>query len=63
MHVIGLDKPQRIEGIPWKGGGIDEFADIKEGAWEGTFCRRSTPSARSILTIAPGAGCSECRRV
>lgn len=34
IHVIGLDKPQRIEGIPWKGGGIDEFADVKEGAWE-----------------------------
>lgn len=34
IHVIGLDKPQRIEGIPWKGGGIDEFADIKQGAWE-----------------------------
>lgn len=34
IHIIGLDKPQRIEGIPWKGGGIDEFADLKEGAWE-----------------------------
>lgn len=34
IHVIGLDKPQRIEGIPWKGGGIDEFADIKPTAWE-----------------------------
>lgn len=34
LHVIGLDKPQRIEGIPWKGGGIDEFADIKADAWE-----------------------------
>lgn len=34
IHVIGLDKPQRIEGIPWSGGGIDEFADIKEDAWE-----------------------------
>ena len=34
LHVIGLDKPQRIEGIPWKGGGIDEFGDVKEGAWE-----------------------------
>lgn len=34
IHVIGLDKPQRIEGVPWKGGGIDEFADIKESAWE-----------------------------
>jgi hypothetical protein len=34
IHVIGLDKPQRIEGIPWTGGGIDEFADIKADAWE-----------------------------
>lgn len=34
IHVIGLDKPQRIEGIPWKGGGIDEFADVKPDAWE-----------------------------
>lgn len=34
LHVIGLDKPQRVEGVPWKGGGIDEFGDIKEGAWE-----------------------------
>lgn len=34
IHVIGLDKPERIEGIPWKGGGIDEFADIKPEAWE-----------------------------
>jgi len=34
IHVIGLDKPQRIEGIPWMGGGIDEFADIKPAAWE-----------------------------
>lgn len=34
IHVIGLDKPQRIEGIPWTGGGIDEFADLKPHAWE-----------------------------
>lgn len=34
IHILGLDKPQRIEGIPWKGGGIDEFADLKDGAWE-----------------------------
>lgn len=34
IHVVGLDKPQRIEGMPWKGGGIDEFADIKADAWE-----------------------------
>jgi hypothetical protein len=34
IHVLGLDKPQRIEGIPWTGGGIDEFADLKPEAWE-----------------------------
>lgn len=34
IHVIGLDKPQRIEGIPWTGGGIDEFADVKSESWE-----------------------------
>src|SRR5690606_27140750 len=34
IHVIGLDTAQRIEGIPWTGGGIDEFADIKPEAWE-----------------------------
>ena len=34
INVIGRDKPQRIEGIPWSGGGIDEIADIKRDAWE-----------------------------
>ncbi len=34
IHIIGLDKPERIEGINWTGGGIDEIADIKPDAWE-----------------------------
>jgi hypothetical protein len=34
IHVIGLDKPQRIEGIDWTGGVIDEIADIKPEALE-----------------------------
>lgn len=34
IHLIGLDKPARIEGIQWTGGGIDEIADIKSDAWE-----------------------------
>ena len=33
LHLIGLDKPTRIEGIPWDGGIIDEAAYIKEEAW------------------------------
>ncbi|MBX9638055.1 MAG: hypothetical protein K2Q45_10965 [Nitrosomonas sp.] len=34
ISVLGLDEPARIEGSPWTGGGIDEFGNIKEGAWE-----------------------------
>lgn len=33
IHLIGLDKPERIEGIAWTGGGIDEIADIKPDSW------------------------------
>lgn len=32
IHILGLDQPQRIEGIEWTGGGIDEIADIKADA-------------------------------
>jgi hypothetical protein len=31
--VVGLDRPQRIEGRSWNGGVIDEFANIRPGAW------------------------------
>lgn len=34
LHLIGLDKPERFEGIAWSGGVIDEIADIKPEAWE-----------------------------
>jgi len=33
ITVLGLDKPERFEGVPWDGGGIDEFANIKDDAW------------------------------
>jgi hypothetical protein len=33
IHVIGLDKPERIEGSPWDGGVLDEFANMKANAW------------------------------
>ncbi len=32
--VCGLDKAQRLEGSPIDGIVIDEFADVKDGAWE-----------------------------
>jgi hypothetical protein len=34
IHILGLDQPQRIEGIEWTGGGIDEIADLKPEALE-----------------------------
>lgn len=33
VAVIGMDKPQRIEGAPWDGGILDEYADMKPEAW------------------------------
>lgn len=33
ISVLGLDKPERIEGVFWAGGGIDEFGDLKDNAW------------------------------
>ena len=32
IHVFGLDKPERMEGVNWTGGGIDEIADVKAKA-------------------------------
>lgn len=49
IHVIGLDKPQRIEGIPWKGGGIDEFADVKSTAWEANIL----PALNTVNPLDP----------
>jgi hypothetical protein len=33
IYVIGMDKPERIEGRPWDGGVLDECANMKPGAW------------------------------
>lgn len=34
LHILGLDQPQRIEGINWTGGVIDEIADVKSESVE-----------------------------
>lgn len=34
VSVVGLDKPQRIEGVQWDGGVVDEMADIKPRAFD-----------------------------
>lgn len=33
INVLGMDKPERIEGSPWDGGVLDEFANMKPTAW------------------------------
>ena len=45
IWVIGLDKPQRMEGVPWDGGIIDEYADCKPG----TFDANIRPAGRAWL--------------
>lgn len=34
LAVVGLDKPQRIEGVALDGIGIDEIAEVKRQSWE-----------------------------
>ncbi len=33
IFVIGMDKPERVEGSPWDGGGLDEYGNCKATAW------------------------------
>ena len=33
LWVVGLDKPERIEGSPWDGGVLDEYGNMKQKAW------------------------------
>jgi hypothetical protein len=33
LSIFGLDRPERIEGQPWDGGVLDEFANMKPAAW------------------------------
>lgn len=37
LYVIGLDQPQRAEGVQYDGGVIDEMSDQKEGVFNTTF--------------------------
>ena len=33
IRVVGMDKPERIEGTPWDGGVLDEYGNMKKKAW------------------------------
>lgn len=33
IHVFGMDSPERIEGSPWDGGGLDEYGNMRPQTW------------------------------
>lgn len=33
LTIVGMDKPERVEGTPWDGCGLDEYANMKERTW------------------------------
>lgn len=33
IQVLGMDKPERIEGSPWDGGILDEYGNMKKRTW------------------------------
>lgn len=50
ISLIGLDQPQRMEGVLWGGGIIDEIADIREGAWQENI----SPALDTYNPLKPG---------
>jgi hypothetical protein len=65
LQVVGLDKPQRVEGVQWDGCGVDESADIRPG----TFALNILPAlthrngwcVRSGVPKRQGIGAAEFR--
>ena len=49
IHIVGLDQPQRIEGIEWTGGVIDEIADVKEEALQANIM----PALNTVNPLRP----------
>jgi len=49
IHVIGLDKPERIEGQFWAGGVVDEIANCKPNAW----AENIKPSLDTVNPLEP----------
>jgi len=33
LHVLGMDRPERVEGRPWDHGELDEYGNMKEETW------------------------------
>lgn len=66
LWIVGMDRPERIEGVQWDGGVFDESSDIKPGAfdksvipaltWRDGWCWRIGVPKRQ------GVGASEFRK-
>lgn len=50
ISLIGLDQPQRIEGVFWAGGVVDEIADVRDGAWQENI----SPALDTFNPLKPG---------
>lgn len=50
VHLIGLDRPERIEGVLWTGGIVDEIDDVKPEAWEANI----RPALDTFHPLRPG---------
>ncbi len=48
IQVVGLDKPQRMEGTPWAGGVIDEYANCGRGSTLGLWQKNIRPALSTV---------------
>ncbi len=51
LYVLGGDKPERIEGVQWSGGIVDEACDYKPGVWDRSLMPAMTHHCRFAWRI------------
>lgn len=51
LYVLGGDKPQRLEGVQWDGGVVDEACDYRPGVWDLTLMPALTHRCRFCFRI------------
>ena len=56
--MVGLDRPQRMEGVSWDGGVIDEYADRRPG----TFDAHVRPASQPHVLVPHRADGRQVRR-
>src|ERR1700733_8356045 len=58
IHVLGMDRPERIEGAPWNGGVLDEYGNMRPEVW-GHHVRRALADRNGWCDLI---GVPECAR-